>query len=487
MKWRPSTTTVRRSLAAHSGIGLTLGALMYLICLTGTLVVFHHALERWEQPHIAESLTYTPGQIGTAAGNFMAELEQTPEAIYVVLPTAAMPRMHVSAGETERFVTADGALANEPHAPWTAMVQNLHIQLHLPTMPGILLVGIVGVMLCALIVSGLVAHPRILRDAFRLRTGGNTRLATVDLHNRLSVWGLPFHLIIALTGAFIGLASLYYAGIAAVAHDGDRETVIAQMYGADPVIETPAPQRPNIRAALSALSNEAPEAKPIYVAIQHPGTGRQFIEVAATLPGRLVYSEIYRFDTAGDYLGHQGLSDGPVGRQAAYSVYRLHFGDFAGWPVKLLYLLMGLALTVICASGVNIWLAKRSDRSAVNDLWVAVVWGSPAALALAAAGAMLELPPLATFAAGLVAATGLALWLKHETRTRRLLIGALAGLLAAVVALHLGRHGLVARNNPAAGGVNAAAAGLAIIFAAYLWWSRPDTAPRGSAATAQNS
>lgn len=48
------------------------------------------------------------------------------------------------------------------------------------------------------------------------------------------------------------------------------------------------------------------------------------------LPGRLVYSEIYRFTLDGEYINHQALSDGPAGRQLAYSVYRLHFGQFGG-------------------------------------------------------------------------------------------------------------------------------------------------------------
>ena len=44
---------VRRSLDAHSAIGLVVGAVMYLICLTGTLAVLMESFERWEQPHIS--------------------------------------------------------------------------------------------------------------------------------------------------------------------------------------------------------------------------------------------------------------------------------------------------------------------------------------------------------------------------------------------------------------------------------------------------
>ena len=45
---------VKNSLSAHSWLGLLVGALMYAICLSGALLVFHAELEQWEQPDVAE-------------------------------------------------------------------------------------------------------------------------------------------------------------------------------------------------------------------------------------------------------------------------------------------------------------------------------------------------------------------------------------------------------------------------------------------------
>src|SRR3546814_13053298 len=69
---------------------------------------------------------------------------------------------------------------------------------------GIFLVGLIGVALLSSLVSGILAHPRIFRDAFHLRLGGSKRLQEADLHNRLGAWALPFHIFISLTGAFLG-------------------------------------------------------------------------------------------------------------------------------------------------------------------------------------------------------------------------------------------------------------------------------------------
>ncbi len=442
MTLRPSRALVRRALSAHSGVGLAIGALMYLLCLTGALVVFFDEFERWEQPAVAEDTTYTAAQLEAAAASFLAAVPQVPETVYLVLPSESMPRLHVAAGDTEWFVAADGSLAGGLAAPWTGLLQALHIHLHLPYVPGLILVGVLGVMLCSLIVSGLLAHPSLIRDAFRWRRGGQGALGEVDLHNRLSVWGLPFHLMIAVTGAFLGLVSVFYAGAAYVYEGGDRDAVLAQMYGADAEVASPADVPFDIGRALDNLAAVAPAVEPMYVALQQPGQPGQHLEIAASLPERLVYSEIYRFSPAGEYLGDQALASGPVGRQLAYSAYRLHFGHFAGMPVKLLYGLMGLALTVVSASGVNVYLAKRRRRGLANDLWVAVVWGSPLALALAAVAALAGLPPLPAFlAAGLAAGLGAA-FIGDADRARRGLMLALAASLLAIVAAHGLRFGV---------------------------------------------
>ena len=44
-----SKSTVKKSLSSHSWLGLMIGALMYLICLSGAVLVFHAELEGWEQ------------------------------------------------------------------------------------------------------------------------------------------------------------------------------------------------------------------------------------------------------------------------------------------------------------------------------------------------------------------------------------------------------------------------------------------------------
>lgn len=94
---------------------------------------------------------------------------------------------------------------------------------------------------------------------------------------------------------------------------------------------------------------------------------KQFVVVGAQHPGRLSYWEEYRFDSAGNHISTGGFMDGETGKQAVFSVYRLHFGHFGGGPVQLAYGVFGLALTVVSATGSTSSLRAEIPRRAVES------------------------------------------------------------------------------------------------------------------------
>lgn len=439
--WIPRfSTIVKKSLAGHAWLGLVGGGLMYLICLSGTLAVFYQEWERWEQPEVHELQRADPASVQRAVATVLGRLPAPPPHLYVGLPTTAMPRVTVSTEEEHQswFVTPDGSLGEHVAHDWTHLLLNLHIYLHLPPTLGLIVVGAMGAMLFGLIVSGFLAHPRIVRDAFRLRLGGSMHLEQVDLHNRLSVWGAPFHVVMALTGAYFGLAGALFFLLGAAFHGGDTEAASAAIFAAEPKVQGDG-RIPNVERALREIGRVSPAGtSPSFMTVHDAGTPKQFIEVEVVQPGRLIWAEYYRFDANGSYVGRSDYSDGPVGRQVIYSSYRIHFGNFGGVPVKILYGLLGLSLTVISVTGINIWFARRKTRDYLNDLWIGMVWGAPAALALTAVTEiLLNVPSTALFWIALLAAIAWALRLKDPARARRDLCATAAALLGVLVVGYL--------------------------------------------------
>jgi uncharacterized iron-regulated membrane protein len=303
---------------------------------------------------------------------------------YLRMPTDDLPRAVVTTDSGGRYVDGTGRLGPRQAPTWTEFVIGLHEYLQLPATFGLILVGALGVALAALAITGVLAHPRILRDAFRLRTRHDPQIARADWHNRLGVWTLPFVLAVTITGAFLGLSSIGASMLARAYTGGSVERIYAPVFGGDPAPDPAPAPLPDIAAALRTLATRAPAAIPTYVIVHAPGSRGQHVQITAGHPRRLIFGETYRFDAGGRWRGKVGLSDGALGQQAAASAYNLHFGNYGGLLVELAYMLLGIALCGITATGVSLWLEKRQRRGLRSERlrasWDAVVWGTPLAL-----------------------------------------------------------------------------------------------------------
>jgi uncharacterized iron-regulated membrane protein len=420
----PDGTTVKRALSAHAAIGLLAGALLYIVCLSGTLLVFYEEWQRFEQASPPQMTQIDPDAVQRGMEALLATERGKPPTthFYVDLPVEELPTTRVITDTQQMHIDAEGRLVGPEQIEWANFLYGLHYTLNIPVAQGLIgitIVGILGMLIVALSISGVIAHPKIFRDAFRLRTRHSGGVALSDWHNRLSVWTLPFSLAIALTGSVIGLATVASYALSERFYGGDTEAFYATMFGAEGEPDpTPAPL-PDVATALRYMHANYPEVRLTYVTVHEPGTAGQHVQIVAEHPRRLIFGEYYMFDSAGRFESTAGLADGPLGQQAAASTYDLHFGNFGGLPVKIAYALFGLALTAVCATGTYIWLGKRRrrgfDEPRLRAAWDAVVWGSPVALALTLAVRLTfgNTAPFAaifwlTLALGVIAAVALA-------------------------------------------------------------------------------
>jgi uncharacterized iron-regulated membrane protein len=419
--------TVRKGLDAHSAIGLVCCALLYLICATGTAVVLYEEWQRFEQPDAPEMTGIAPAAVQQGIENVLAAESDrdTTTHLYVHMPTEALPRTTITTDTQAFHVDADGAIVVPEENAWAEFLLALHYRINLPAVYGMTLVGAFGAMIVALSISGIVAHPRIFRDAFRLRARRRDDVATVDWHNRLAIWSLPFALAIALTGAMIGLFYVSGGSMAASAYGGDSEAAIAPIFGAEAEADlTPAPVADAV-PALTYMAREYPDVTPYYVILHDPRTAGQHVQIVGEHERRLIFGEYYAFGPQGEFHGTAGMADGTVGQQLAASTYNLHFGNYGGLPVKIAYIVFGLALTVVVATGTFIWLNKRARQGRpaprLAAAWWGIVYGVPVAL-VATFIARLAIGNTAPFVAlfwGVLALTiGVALLRKRNSGTR---------------------------------------------------------------------
>ena len=430
---------VAAMLHSHSVVGLAFSAVLYWVCLSGAVAVLADDIDRWDQSDLPSYERMAPEAVERAS-RAAYDLAKAPPRLFLVLPTPTTPHTVVLAGEDKWRADSDGALLGPAPEGWGEFVTDLHVRLHVPGIWGYSLVGLTGIGMTALIISGLLAHPRIFRDAFRWRRGGNLRVSQADLHNRIGVWGSPLFLALALTGAFLGLAQLVIIVNAQALHGGDRAAAMQLLYGdTGPASGDPAPLV-DLTGPLRQLEAMHPDYRPLYAEISAPGTTGQRVHLYAVPPDRLAYGERFDFDADAQFAGVLGMASGEIGRQVFASVYPVHFGTFGGLPVRLLYFLFGIGLSVVCAGGVDIWLTRTRISGWPARVWPGVAWGSPALLALTAA----TIASPALFWGGQALILGVLAMKKgwSPAKIRAVLQGATAVLLIALPVIHAIRHGV---------------------------------------------
>lgn len=281
-------------------LGLAFAAIIYLVCLTGTIAVFAPDLQRLELPRAPAAAQLAPDAAARALG---AAAKQVPGdvALNLTLPSPARSgaRLIAFKGRFERnwAVAEDGGLT-PLEALWTEFLLYLHICLHRRRNWGGLLVSLTGVALLSSLVSGILAHPRVLRDAFHLRLGGSRRLQEADLHNRLGIWALPFHFTLALTGlSTLIVAVLARSSTGAIPAGSMRCSSIRR-------------RRWTRAAPLPAIAMLVPQAKARMggaavesIAIERPCRADMRISVHGRQPRPLVAQEEVQFDARGRRRG----------------------------------------------------------------------------------------------------------------------------------------------------------------------------------------
>lgn len=391
--WPLPPATVRAVLSGHGILGLAFAAVIYLVCLSGTLAVFVHDLQRWEQPS-TPAITRLDDAALTRAVEAARAAAPADATLYVGLPSeeeSAAIIAYTPTFEREWAIDGQGSLVEQATA-FSEFVLNLHIALHLPRAWGEFVVGLAGVALLSSLVSGILAHPRIFKDAFHLRLGGSRRLQEADLHNRLGIWALPFHVVIALTGALLGLSTLIVGVLAMLLYRGDTAQVYGLFIDAPPTADAGAAPLPALGAILAEARRRAPGGEPHQLIIERGGRRDARITVTSERARLLVPQDTTTFDAAGRVVTDRHPRDLAAGMRILGGIGQLHFGWFGGLPVRLAYGLLGIALCVVTSSGVTIWLARRRDKGRAvpqwERLWAAVAWGQPLALTLAALAAI---------------------------------------------------------------------------------------------------
>lgn len=380
--------TTKRYYTLHGWMGAATGTLMFVIALTGALSVFGRPeLKIWANEEIRGGVEVPPADIQNLLDEHVASLDPAwlhevrvnlpglrsfPELGFVFerhdASSAPVIRLVNHEARTleitseregsiqEVFAAREGDVAD--------FIVNFHADLHLGRPIGLLLTGLLGLTLLVSIITGIVTHRKILREAFTFRPFRSLRLLLTDSHKALGVWGLMFNAAIAFTGAFLGLATVVLVPAAAyVSFGGDQEALVETFTARPEVVLTDRVERTRV-AEIIAEASARPGYEAYNVTIHGYGdaAARVYVDGAAKsaetgMGGLTLVYEGATGTLVNSYqtFGRLGGVTGPV----LDVMFPLHFGNFGGVLIKAIWTGLGLGTALLALTGTLIWLDRR--------------------------------------------------------------------------------------------------------------------------------
>ncbi|AMR78111.1 PepSY-associated TM helix domain-containing protein [Cupriavidus nantongensis] len=380
------TATLRLYQTLHTWVGLMAGWALFIAFFAGAITVFHHELHVWQSPARLKGSAPVEAKADPAAvDRFMQKLVAIhPEAAasaYVIMPSEGEPNISAywqdQAGEWQ--MTTDARLAgnaamqrdtSRDHVmgELSAFLNSLHYSLGIPV-GGIYFMGAISVLYGLALVSGVLLHlPRLKKDLFAVRPGRNLKRFWMDTHNVLGLFSLPFHLIFAITGALFCLSLVLMMVFNTLTFNGRLFEAVPTATTAVPEVAAAGRAVPTLpTATLMQIAREhgGERFTPESFRFQRYGDANAVVEVRGTSTralGNLGSVGIHAASgepNAGQLTANQtaGARDGNHGLYSA--LYALHFGTFGELPVRLVYLLAGLAGAFLFYSGNLLWIESR--------------------------------------------------------------------------------------------------------------------------------
>jgi uncharacterized iron-regulated membrane protein len=361
----------------HAWAGASVGLVVYVMVLSGTITLFREALEVWQEPVRQQLVVATPTRLQTDLDWALAAIGTPADELWMTFAAGERGATTVgferAEGEPWQRLIVDerqGRALPEREALAT-LLYHLHFLWH-PGAPWLYYVaGLAAVGLLLAIVTGVFIHLRGFVGQFhQFRPHQPIRTVWSDLHKVLGVIGLPFQTFYAYSGALLVLGPPLVATLTSPALGVDPRRA-EQWSGEEAEIADPpgAPCRVRSLDELHAIAlRSLPHVAFRSATIHHHARTSGWVEFegrGASVAGDDVSIRVREHD--GEVMARAERPANAARRLDGW-IRRLHFADLGGMSLRALYATLGVAAAITILSGNWIWIARRRH---VGAKWLA--------------------------------------------------------------------------------------------------------------------
>ena len=373
----PEKTLHKKVWAVHNWVGLYAGVVIAVLSITGVVALFKVEIDRGLNPslfHVEPKGEYVDllpviDSLKTIHGpeNLVyVGVSKTPKDswfayFFIRNSTLDIKQWHVFIDPYTGKILGE----RDVYKSTAFFIRNIHVRLF-DNLIGRYLVGLAGIALLISTITGFWIYGGFMkRQLFGAIRKKNLRVSMADYHKLIGITTLLFNLMIAITGGWLGLQGLLQPalgidrpGIYEVA-DKPLEKDVDVAYSVD------------YNSVFKKSRELFPELVPAYIAPSRDGS--RTVTIWGSVP-RTAF-ERHRFSLTLDKknlseLNRYDIRNASFGDKLFYVQESLHFGDFGGILMKMLYSFFGITSGFLALTGFVVYLKRTETKRSQKPKFV---------------------------------------------------------------------------------------------------------------------
>jgi len=343
----------------HTWTGLVAGLVIAVISLAGSVIVFRSEIQQASAPRSAagprsvglDELARQIAQVHPDARVSQIRFPAKPGDVYIVQVDLAGKKRRLACD------ASTGRVLGMVDAQWVDWLIDLHRNL-LAGKTGRKAVGVVGVILFTLSASGMLlwlSGRRKWRSWISVRPQGGSSRFHFELHRCAGLWAYGLLTVISFTGIELAYPNTF------------RDT-LQWVTGQRAASKTPRVAKSAVRvtlpldAYLRIGAGAMPDGVPTELRLPEGNKGP--VDLRLYRRGDLADSgnHVYIEPSTGRVLAVSRAADQPLATRILASFAPIHYGEFGGLPIKMLWSLLGLVPSLLFITGLITWWRPKQRR-----------------------------------------------------------------------------------------------------------------------------